>query len=118
MTMSHRSRLLLLLCFFFSSTLWAQNATIVDIKVRGNGKVESDAIVTLLKSHKGYTLNPDLIKDDIKALYQLGYFSDVRVFKTEVPGGINLVIQVVEKPAITRLMPPGTSVLKTQTSEK
>ena len=76
---------------------------IVDIKVRGNAKVEAEAIITLLKSRRGDNLDKSLVADDIRTLYGLGYFSDIRFLRSDVPGGIDLIIQVVEKPAIVAI---------------
>lgn len=73
---------------------------IQEIRVRGNAKVESDAIVTILKTRKTSRLNPRTVREDIKALYDLGYFSDVRFYQNPVPGGIQLLIEVKEKPSI------------------
>lgn len=77
--------------------------TVAELKVRGNGKVESDAILTLLKTRQGDLLNPKTVQEDIRTLYDLGYFSDVRFLKKNVPGGIQIIIQVAEKPAITKI---------------
>lgn len=76
---------------------------VMDLTVRGNAKVESDAILTLLKTRKSELMSSATLKDDIKALYQLGYFSDVRIFKKPVEGGVALVFQVKEKPAIVSI---------------
>src|SRR4051812_48749896 len=81
-----------------------KGALVHEISVRGNAKVEADAILTLLKTHKGEPLDPAAIKEDLKALYDLGYFYDVRVLKRAADGGqIDLVYQVTEKPAITSI---------------
>ena len=87
----------------FGSSARAEAETVVELKVRGNGKVESEAIVTLLKTRQGDVLNKKTIREDIRTLYDLGYFSDVKIFKKPVPGGIQLLIQVAEKPAITKI---------------
>lgn len=71
-----------------------------EIRVRGNAKVESDAIVAMLKTRKASPLNPKTVVEDIKTLYELGYFSDVRVLKQQVAGGVKLTIEVKEKPAV------------------
>jgi outer membrane protein insertion porin family len=78
----------------------AEDQTIQKIVVRGQAKVEADAILTLLDSKAGAKLNPETIKGDIKSLYELGYFSDIRFYKTQTAEGIELVVEVVEKPAI------------------
>jgi outer membrane protein assembly factor BamA len=92
---------------------------IIDILVRGNGKVEADAIVTLLKTRKGDVLDPKAIRDDIKALYELGYFRTVRITKVVASGGINLIINVEEKPAIVDIRFEGMSEIEeTEIKEK
>lgn len=83
--------------------------TVVDITVRGNAKVESDAVVTLLKTAKGSPLVLATLREDIHTLFNLGYFSDVRVFQKQEGGGVHLVIEVVEKPAITSIDFEGNS---------
>jgi outer membrane protein insertion porin family len=85
-----------------SSSAWAAQ-TIEDIVVRGNGRVESDAIVTIIKSRKGDSFSEAIVKEDMKTLFELGYFSDLRFFKKDQAGGVVLIIQVAEKPAITTI---------------
>lgn len=70
------------------------------MEVRGNLKVESDAILTILKSQKGQNLDPKAVQEDIVELYNLGYFSDIRVYRKPQAGGIVLIFDVKEKPSI------------------
>ncbi len=91
-----------LLVYTWVSPLFAAE-TIKEISVRGNKKVEADAITTTLKSSKGTSLDAATIRSDIKALYGLGYFSDVKVFKDSAAGGVNLVFEVTEKPSIVKI---------------
>ena len=71
------------------------------IEVEGNAKVESDAVLNLLGTKEGEPLSQGKVREDIRALYDLGYFSDIRVFKEPAGSGLKLVIEVKEKPAIT-----------------
>lgn len=87
---------------------------VTEITVRGNAKVESDAIVTILKTRKGAPFDPANVKLDIKALFDLGYFSDVRFFKEEVPEGVKIIVQVVEKPAIVEIKFEGMKEIKSE----
>ncbi len=81
------------------------------MSVRGNTKVESDAILTILETSKGKPLDPGIVKNDIVELYELGYFSDIRFFKNEVPGGLHVIVEVKEKPAIIEIAFEGLSEL-------
>lgn len=96
-----------------SSGFEGSGESVVDIAVRGNAKVESDAIITILKTRKGGFFDPAIIKADIKSLFDLGYFSDVRIFKEEVPGGVKVLIQVAEKPAVVEIKFDGMKEVKT-----
>jgi outer membrane protein insertion porin family len=104
------------LLFVLGFTASAQAQEMVqELRVRGNAKVESDAILTLLKSRKGDALDPQKVKDDIRTLHELGYFSDIRIFKVDVAGGVALVVQVAEKPSITKISFEGNEEITEET---
>lgn len=90
----------------------AADETIEDIVVRGNGRVESDAILTIIKSRRGGKLSDSVVREDMQTLYDLGYFSDLRFFKKPSGTGVTLVIQVAEKPAITSITYDGMNEVK------
>lgn len=92
--------------------LVAAGETIEDIVVRGNGRVESDAIITILKSKRGDPLSNENVREDMKTLFDLGYFSDLRFFRKPQGAGVVLVIQVAEKPAITEISYEGMTEIK------
>jgi outer membrane protein insertion porin family len=109
------ARLLIGMSILISTLLYAapikSPEVIVDIKVKGNAKVESEAIITLLKTQKGDALDPAKVKEDINELYDLGYFSDIRFLKEESGAGVTVVIQVEEKPAIVGIKYEGLGEL-------
>lgn len=102
----------LLMTFMVATGVYAAGETIDEIVVRGNGRVESDAIVTILKSKVGDKLSDATVRDDMKTLFDLGYFSDLRFFKKAHGAGVTVVIQVVEKPAITSISFEGMKEVK------
>ncbi len=93
---------------FLLSTGTTQAQNIDSIVVKGNAQVEADAIKTLLDSQEGMAIDRKKIRADIKKLHELGYFSDIR-FKTDAgkAGGVVLIIEVVEKPAIVEIAVEG-----------
>lgn len=112
--------LALILSILPSSIAIAQSApTITEVGVRGNAKVEPDAILTIISSKKGDVLDKEKIKNDIMSLYDLGYFSDVGFYSSETPGGIKLTVEVKEKPAIISIAFEGLGEVTEETlSEK
>ena len=95
-----------------SADIFAAGETIEDIVVRGNGRVESDAILTIIKTRRGDKLSEASVRDDMQTLFDLGYFSDLRIFRKSTAGGVTLVIQVAEKPAITAISYEGMHEVK------
>ena len=50
---------------------------------RGNRKVEDDAIQVNLKTQPGVTLTQEILRDDVRAIWKMGFFEDVQVESTE-----------------------------------
>ena len=53
--------------------------TIGKISVQGNRKIETDSIVTRLKSKVGGPYSPTLLHQDLLQLFKTGYFYDVKI---------------------------------------
>ncbi|MBW1870550.1 MAG: outer membrane protein assembly factor BamA [Deltaproteobacteria bacterium] len=92
-------------CLFIAATLLVVTAIakaddLQAVKVSGNKRVESDAIRVAIKSQPGEPLNPTLVAADIKAIFLLGYFDNVRAEVKGEPGSEVLVFVVTEKPSI------------------
>jgi outer membrane protein insertion porin family len=85
---------------------------IEEVVVRGNQKVEADAITTVLKSQKGSQLDAASVRADIKLLHDLGYFSDIKFLKEPSGDGIRMIVEVVEKPAIGSIQFVGLAEMK------
>src|SRR5437867_3636193 len=54
----------------------ARNPKIERIQFRGNRKVEDDAIRINLVSHAGAELDPGKVREDVRALWKMGFFDD------------------------------------------
>jgi outer membrane protein insertion porin family len=83
-------------------------------EVRGNRKIEKETILANIKSRPGSVLSQKSIQDDIRGLFALGYFDDIRVELEPFEGGVNLVFIVVEKPKIVSLDFQGNEELETE----
>jgi outer membrane protein insertion porin family len=73
------------------------------VAVRGNKRVETDAIRLAIKSQVGEPLDPKKVAADIRAIFALGYFGDIRAEVEQRPEGELLVFVVTEKPSISRI---------------
>src|SRR5207248_9250022 len=61
------------------------------IKFKGNKKAEDDAIRIALKSQPGEKLSSEQLRDDIRAVWRLGFFEDVQVEAQESGGKVDLI---------------------------
>ena len=57
----------------------APNLKVVKVAFRGNRKVEDDAIKAVIKTKPGVSANQELLRDDVRAIWKMGFFEDVQV---------------------------------------
>lgn len=84
---------------------------IVAVKVEGNKVLDKDVILmrTSLKSGDIYT--PSKINSDLKKIYALGYFDNVKVVVKDVRGGKEIIFRVSEKPRIQAISVLGADAI-------
>jgi outer membrane protein insertion porin family len=82
---------------------------IVEIRVEGNQRIETDAIKKVVKSQPGDIYLAKSLSDDLKAVYAMGYFDDVRVEAENVSGGKAIIIKVKEKPTVHSIIISGNT---------
>lgn len=87
-------------------------AVIADVQVRGNERIESEAIKLNIKTKKGEVLRPDQVREDIKAVYKMGYFEKVDTEVTDSPAGKVLVFVVRENPTVQEVHVKGNKKVK------
>ncbi len=73
---------------------------VVDVIVRGNKKVALSKAYTYLRTRKGREFDAQLVQGDVRRLTQSGLFRDVRTFTDNVPGGVIVRFEVLERPTI------------------
>lgn len=83
------------------------------IQFRGNRKVEDDAIRVNLLTRVGGVFEPAKLREDIRAIWKMGFFSDVRVEVELAPGGgAILTFVVAEKPSVRKVLVSGNDELE------
>ena len=89
-----------------------QGRPIERVQFRGNRKVEDDAIRVQLLSKAGTLYDASKMREDIRAMWKLGFFADVDV-EAEIgaSGGLVLTFAVKEKPAIRKVLVSGNHEL-------
>ncbi|HEY3358895.1 MAG TPA: POTRA domain-containing protein, partial [Polyangia bacterium] len=84
-----------------------QPARVVKLIFRGNRKVEDDAIKANLHTRVGDRFNPEYLRDDVRAIWRMGFFEDVRIEVARAPNGIAVLFLLKEKPAIRKILIKG-----------
>jgi len=85
------------------STTQKENKTVTAIEVKGNKAISSNTVVSKMKTRIGSPYLENVISDDLKRLYLLGFFSDIKIDTQDYKDGIKVIITVVERPIIERI---------------
>lgn len=89
-----------------TTSLYNQVAGVVQIdsiRVTGNKRIETEAILAVVKSKKGEALDHSRIDQDLRAIFKMGFFKDVVVETKPGPHGDIVIFRVTEKPSIARI---------------
>ncbi|HEY8369781.1 MAG TPA: outer membrane protein assembly factor BamA, partial [Thermodesulfobacteriota bacterium] len=80
---------------------------VAEVVVRGNRRIDDAVIRTRIRTRAGEPLSAVTVRNDVKALYQLGFFEDVRVEVTPSAEGPIVAFVVVERPQIAAIVIEG-----------
>jgi outer membrane protein insertion porin family len=83
---------------------------IAAVLVEGNKRIETDAIKKYIKTKQGDILNAKKISEDLKSVYSMGYFEDIRIESNDKPEGKIIIFKVKEKPTIRVINIKGNKV--------
>lgn len=72
--------------------------------VKGNQRVESAAVLAVVSTRKGSILDYAELDKDLRSIYKMGFFTDVRVQTEDGPNGRIVVFEVTEKPSIGKIV--------------
>jgi len=77
---------------------------IESVKVEGNERIEKEAILAVIQSKKGQKLDYDLLDKDLRDVFGMGYFIDVKIETEDSTGGKIVTFKVIEKPSIGKIV--------------
>ncbi len=93
----------LFMIFIFSVTAYSQEPLVNIIEIKGLKRIEEGALKSRMLQKTGEPLLQEKISDDIKAIYKMGYFDDVKVDIEPFEGGFRVIYIVKEKPTIIKV---------------
>ncbi len=81
------------------------------IAPEGNQRIDSGAILRKIQTKTGDLYSPAGLREDLKAIYKMGYFDDVQIDVQDSEDGKKVIFKVVEKPAISSITYSGIDEL-------
>jgi len=93
-------------------------AQIDSVLVKGNQRVETEAILAVVESKKGEELDYDKLDRDLRAVFAMGYFTDVNIQTEEGPKGTVVTFVITEKPSIGSITFTGNKKVKAEDLSK
>jgi len=82
---------------------------IIKIIIKGSNRIEADAIKRVIVAAPGDYFIAKNLSNDLKAVYSMGYFEDVRIEAESTSKGKIVYFKVKEKPTIRRIIVKGNS---------
>ncbi len=95
-----------------NQNLFGQTRVIRQIEVQGNKKIESAAVLSKINSRIGSDFSPSLIQQDIRSIFALGYFDEIKVEEEPVENGVRLIYLVHEKAIVAKVDYTGLDALE------
>jgi len=83
---------------------------VLQVRVTGNRRIEADAIKGVIKTKPGNVYLAKSLSEDLKAIYAMGYFDDIRIEAEDNPGGRIITFRVKEKATIRNILLKGNKV--------
>ncbi|MFW6388453.1 MAG: outer membrane protein assembly factor BamA [Desulfohalobiaceae bacterium] len=85
---------------------------IAEIEIQGNEYLDQDAILNRLSLRVGDPYAKQQLSQEIKRLFDSGFFQDIQVHAEQTPEGQRVVFQVQERPLIREIKIKGAEELK------
>lgn len=90
-----------------------EGKTATAVTVTGNNQVAESTIMGVVAIRPGDALTAEKVKQDMQAIYDLGYFFDVVANFSEVPEGVKVIYTVMENPKLTDIVVKGNNKVST-----
>ena len=82
-------------------------ARVLEVRVRGNRRIEEAAIRARITTAPSSALNAARLARDVREIYALGFFKNVRVLEDAAEGGIAITFAVEENPIVRQVSVTG-----------
>jgi outer membrane protein insertion porin family len=91
---------------------------IKELSVEGNRRVQEAVILGRVQSKLGGPFNPALLSEDLRGIFGLGFFDDVRMRVEDFEGGVKVIFVVSERPFVRDIDFTGNKKISTNTLQE
>ena len=91
---------------------------IKEVAVEGYRRVQEAVILGRVQSKLGAPFNPSLLSEDLRSIFGLGFFDDVRMRVEDFEGGVKVVFVVAERPFVRDVDFTGNKKVATTTLQE
>ncbi|MDD5109248.1 MAG: outer membrane protein assembly factor BamA [Candidatus Omnitrophica bacterium] len=92
-----------------SAAITTKNVTAIEVV--GNKAISTNVIISKMKTRIGSAYQENIVSDDLKRLYLLGFFSDIKIDTQDYKDGLKVIINVVERPIIENISFSGINLI-------
>jgi len=85
-----------------------------DVTVSGNRRIDGDAIRAVASTQKGAVFSRRALAEDVRRIYELGFFRDVQVIADPTGNAVNIEFSVEENPIIRRVSLSGNENVESE----
>ncbi|MFA5287585.1 MAG: outer membrane protein assembly factor BamA, partial [Candidatus Omnitrophota bacterium] len=76
---------------------------VTSIEVKGNKAISTNTIISKMKTRIGNPYQENVTSDDLKRLYLLNFFSDIKIDTEAYKDGTKVIVTVTERPIIDKI---------------
>ena len=102
----NRMKTLLFLCIVIITPwlAYAEEFPVINtIEIQGLKRIDASGVKAKITQKQGEPISQEKTNDDIKNIFKMGYFDDVRAEIESFEGGVKLIYVVKEKPTIVKI---------------
>lgn len=94
---------------------WAEEGQrIIGVEIGGTKTIAKETILAKVQTKPGMSYQDSIVSEDIRRIFSLGYFTDVKAEVEKLPEGLKLVFRVKEKPTLLVIDLEGMRALSKQ----
>ena len=91
---------------------------VTKVEVEGNKNISGAIILSKVRTRKGKPFSQIIASDDLKRLYALGYFTDIKIDLKDTEDGVAVIFRVEELPILTEISLSGNRSIRKGELEK